>query len=51
MGQTLNEFYKQVIELNANVCMYVCMYVWALVFYHLKPKDYVNTYSWIDQCS
>jgi len=26
MGQTLNEFYKQVIELNANVCMYVCMY-------------------------
>jgi len=27
MGQTLNEFYKQVIELNANVYMYVCMYV------------------------
>ena len=53
MGRTLNEFYKQVIELNANICIYIyiCMYVWVLVFYHLKPKDYVNTYSWIDQCS
>jgi hypothetical protein len=39
MGQTLNEFYKQVIELNANVCMYVCMYVcMSIGFLSFKTK-------------
>jgi hypothetical protein len=47
--RTFNKFYKQVIRLYKTECK--CMYEWALIFYHLEPKDHVNTYYWINQCS